>query len=122
MASLTNIPPTYTTVDPTIQAFDAYYTQPLELDANTYAAITGFFAGRGFSQVSSESIAVTIMKQAKKDNINPMKILDSLKGLDSVEISALVSEILNYNRLKTSLLGYATTFVPNTEIQRNIVA
>jgi hypothetical protein len=51
-----------------------------------------------------------------------MQILDTLKGLDSVEISALVAEILNYNRFKTSYLGYALAFTPRIEVSRNIVA
>lgn len=99
-----------------------YYQQPLELNADVLFAIQGFFSSRGFDDVSSQSIAVTIIKQAKKDNYNPMQILDTLKGLDSVEISALVSEILNNNRFKTSFLGYTRGFVPNDEVARNILA
>ena len=53
---------------------------------------------------------------------NRMQILDTLKGLNNVELSALVSEILNYNRFKSSSLGYARGFTPNPEIQRNIIA
>jgi hypothetical protein len=106
----------------TIQALDAYYSKPFELDANTFNAMVGFFENKGFQQASAESTAVVIMKQAKLDGYNPMTILDTLKGLESVEISALVGEILNYNRLKTSLLGYANQFTPSPEITRNIVA
>ena len=84
--------------------------------------MVGFFENKGFQQASAESTAVVIMKQAKLDGYNPMTILDTLKGLESVEISALVGEILNYNRLKTSLLGYANQFTPSPEITRNIVA
>jgi hypothetical protein len=62
------------------------------------------------------------MKQSKIDGYNPMKILDTLRGLDSVEISALVSEIINYNRFKTSFLGYALAFNPNQQVVRNIQA
>lgn len=117
-----NIPPNRTAVESTVQAFDNFYTQPLELNAGVLDAMKGFFTKRGFESVAAESIAVVIMKQAKKDNYNPMQILDTLKGLDSVEISALVSEILNYNRVKTSFLGYARQFTPNQEVQRNILA
>jgi hypothetical protein len=62
------------------------------------------------------------MKQAKKDGYNPMQILDTLTGVDSVEISALVAEILNYNRVKTSFLGYSKEFTPHDEVQRNVLA
>ena len=105
----------------TVNAFDVYYEKPLELNADVLNAIQGFFSSRDFDEVASQSIAVTIIKQAKKDGYNPMQILDTLKGLDSVEISALVSEILNNNRFKTSYLGYARGFVPNEEVLRNII-
>jgi len=116
-----NLPLSKISADTTVQAFDNYYLSPLELNASTLAAMTGFFTSRGFDAISAESVAVTIMKQAKKDNYNPMQILDTLKGVDTIEISALVSEILNYNRVKTSFLGYAKVFTPHAEINRNVL-
>jgi hypothetical protein len=106
----------------TVTAFDTYFSQPLELSVDVLSAIEGFFAGSGFDEVSSKELAVIIMKQAKKDGYNPMQILDTLKGLDTIEISALVAEILNNNRFKTSFLGYALAFVANEEVKRNILA
>jgi hypothetical protein len=117
-----NIPPHKTTADATVQAFDNYYSAPLELSASTLAAMTGFFTNRGFDSISAESVSVIIMKQAKIDGYNPMQILDTLKGIDTAEISALVAEILNYNRFKTSFLGYAREFTPHDEVQRNVIA
>jgi hypothetical protein len=116
-----NLPSIVDQTDSTVQAFDAYFTQPVELNSTTLAAMTAFFTSRQFGQISAQSIATTIMMQAKKDGYNPLKILDTLKGLNDIELSALVSEILNYNRFKTSSLGTAQTFVPNSEIYRNVV-
>ena len=106
----------------TIRAFDNYYSQPIEIDTNVYNAMVGFFASKKFERLAAENISVIIIKQAKKDNYNPMKILDTLKGLDSVELSALVAEIINYNRFKTSFLGYALQFKTSEEVLRNIIA
>jgi len=105
----------------TIQAFDTYYSAPLELHADTFNAMRGFFTSRGFDDSAAESITVIIMKQAKKDGYKPMQILDTLRGLDNLEISALVSEILNYNRFKSSFLGYALAFTPHDEVLRNVL-
>jgi len=105
----------------TLLAFDTYYTKPLEIDAATFDVMRAFFTSRGFEQESAESVAIAIFKQAKQDNYNPLQILDTLKGLDMVEISALVAEIINYNRLKTSFLGYGLAFEPNLEVARNIL-
>ena len=106
--------------DSTVQAFDSYMSMPVEINSSVLAAMKGYFTNRDFGEVAAESIAVTIIRQAKQDNYNPMQILDTLKGLDNVQLSGLVSEILNYNRFKSSSLGYADRPQPHPEIQRNI--
>lgn len=118
--SYSNIP-IQVTSDQTVQAFDDYYSAPLEIDPTVLAAMKGFFTNRNFGEVAAESISIVIITQAKRDSYNPMQILDSLRGLDSVELSGIVAEILNYNRFKTSSLGYAQTFVTNAEVERNIL-
>lgn len=105
-----------------VKAFDAYTNKPLELETGILTAMKGFFTSRGFEEPAAESISVIIIKQAKADSYNPMTILDTLKGLNNVEISALVSEILNYNRFKSSFLGYSRQFNPSEEVTRNILA
>jgi len=126
MNNYSNIPPSKpvntNSGDYTVQAFDAYYSVPLELSASILDAMTGFFTSRGFDETAAQSTAVILIKQAKNDGYNPMQILDTLAGLDSSEISSLVSEILNYNRFKTSFLGYAMAFSPNQQVLRNVIA
>lgn len=116
-----NIPVT-DSQDQTVQAFDSYWSIPIEINSSVLAAMKGYFTNRDFGEVAAESIAVTIIRQAKQDGYNPMQILDTLKGLDNIQLSGLVSEILNYNRFKSSSLGYADKFQPHPEIQRNILA
>ena len=116
-----NIPVT-SSQDQTVQAFDSYWSIPIEINSSVLAAMKGYFTNRDFGEVAAESIAVTIIRQAKQDGYNPMQILDTLKGLDNIQLSGLVSEILNYNRFKSSSLGYADKFQPHSEIQRNILA
>ena len=119
--SYSNIPSS-SSQDATVQAFNSYQTAPVELNSTVLAAMKGYFTSREFGEVAAESIAITIMTQAKQDGYNPMQILDTLRGLSNVELSGLVSEILNYNRFKSSSLGYAQTFSPNAEVQRSIIA
>jgi hypothetical protein len=118
----TNLPSTPSTTNATVQAFDAYYSKPLELDAGVYTAMKSFFTSKGFEDNAADNIAVLIIKESKINGLNPMKVVDSLRGFDNVEISTLVNEIINYNRFKTSFLGYATTFLTNSTVLRNIVA
>jgi len=117
-----NLPLTNSITDSIVRAYDAYSSNPIELETNIFNAMKGFFKSRGFEEAAADSISVIIIKQAKRDNYNPMTILDTLKGLDNVEISALVAEILNYNRFKSSFLGYARENNIAREINRNILA
>ncbi len=106
----------------TLKIFDAYTNAPVNVDASTYDAMVGFFEGRGFGKDAATSMAYVILKQSIIDKVNPFKLIDTLKGISNVELSALVTEILNYNRFKTSKLGSGGTFAPLPEVARNIVA
>jgi len=122
MATYSNLPPAdIAQTNATLNAFDNYYSQPVELSSSVLAAMKAYFTNRGFGEVSAESISITIMTQAKQDGYNPMQILDTLKGLNNLQLSGIVSEVLNYNRFKSSSLGYAQTFISNPEIQRTII-
>lgn len=124
MAYYTNLPPKISTNSDasTLQAFDAYYTAPLEVPVSTFDAVKGYFEKRGFEATSANAVAIAIIRQAKIDGVNPMVILDGLQGFDSVQLSNVVSEILNYNRFKTSFLGYSYNYNPLDEVKRNVIA
>ena len=105
--------------DGTAKIFNSFYQVPLQLDGNVLTAVKSYFESRGYGTHAAESVALILMSQATKDGLNPFSILDTLKGLSSVQISALVGEILNYNRFKTSSLGITAVPTPADEIQRN---
>ena len=106
----------------TIKVFDTYSVSPLNVDATTYDAMTGFFTNRGWGEDAARSTAYIILKQALLDGYNPFELLETLKGLNDTEISSLINEIINYNRYKTSSLGTASPFQPSEEVIRNILA
>lgn len=105
-----------------VKLFDIYNSQSITVESATFDAMIAFFGSRGFEKDSAESTAYIIIKQAVLDNLNPFQLLDTLKGLDDVQLSGLITELLNYNRYKSSSLGSATSFAPSIEVTRNIVA
>jgi hypothetical protein len=119
-----NIPPDKSTnsSDTTTKFFDRYYDKPIDIDNNTLVAVKSFFETRGFQKVSAEIIAGVIVSQSKRDNLNPIVVLDTLKGFDNIELSGLVGEVLNHNRFKSSSLGVYVPLNPPDEVQRNILA
>jgi len=118
----TNLPSKTENKNSTVDKFDQYQSAPIGLDPAVYAATVGFFTSRGFDDIAAEMISEVIIIQAKQDGYNPMKILDTLRGFEDVAISGLVAEILNYNRFKSSSLGYTPKRQVNPEIERNIMA
>lgn len=86
--------------------FDEYGQEPLEFNANDVESTVGFFQSKGFDRDAAEITAAVILKQAKLEAMPVFKILDQLKGIDGLELSALVGEILNNNRPSSSSLGF----------------
>jgi hypothetical protein len=124
--ALSNLPPSSqpnsSSVDSMVQAFNNFYAVPVELSSTVLNAMVGFFENKGFDVTTAQSIALVIMTQAHRDNFNPMTVLDSLKGVGNLELSNLATQILNYNRSKTSFLGMVNNSVPFEPVQRNIIA
>ena len=106
----------------TIKVFDNYTQSPVTINATTYDAAVAFFSSRGFQKDAAESTALIIIRQAKLDGLNPFQLLDTLKGLENLQLNNLITELLNYNRYKSSSLGVASPFTPNGEVARNIIA
>jgi len=123
MVAQTNLPakPVTDSAAKTKLFFDTYGTAPLEFNATEVDATIGFFESRGFSKEAAQTISMSILKQAKLENVNIFTILDDLKKIEGLELSGVVSEILNNNRPATSTLGYRKPS-PDITKQRNVVA
>lgn len=100
--------------------FNRYYDKPLEFPASEVDAVVAFFKKRSFEEAAANSVATVLLQQAKIDNVKIFKLLDTLGGLQDVQLSALVTEILNYSRTKTSTLGYRVQQTTNYIEARNI--
>jgi hypothetical protein len=101
--------------------FDTYGEQPLEFNATEVDACISFFKKKGFDEDASLVISSVLLRQAKIDGTAIFTLLDTLTGFDNLDLSALVSEILNNNRIPTSTLGFKTPVV-QSDISRNIAA
>ena len=89
-----------------IMYFDNYFNETLTFPGADVDAVVGYFESRGFDKTSSISTASVILQQAKIDNVNVFELLDTLKGLNGTQLSYIVTEVLNNNRVNTSSLGY----------------
>lgn len=106
--------------EPVREFFDTYYQNKLEFPSNDVDAVLAYFGKRGFEDRASASVASTLLQQAKIDNVPVFRLLDTLKGLKESQLSALVAEVLNYARGKTSTLGFQVPIETNIIESRNI--
>ena len=100
--------------------FDKYFLHQITFPSNQIDAVVGYFLKRGFDEQAARSTAIVLLNQASLENIAPFKIIDTLKGLTDVQLSAVVAEVLNVYREKTSSLGFRDTTVLETLESRNI--
>jgi hypothetical protein len=101
--------------------FDTYFVEPINFPAALIDATVGFFKKRGFDDLASSSTAIVLLQQAKLDGVNVFDLLDTLEGLQEIQLSAVVTEVLNYNRQKISTLGYRQTTTADLLEKRNII-
>jgi hypothetical protein len=86
-----------------------------------YDSTIGFFVKRGFSRTAAESTAYVILSQAKIDSIRPQELLDKLGQASEIQLSELITIILNANRYKSSRLGVRQTLTTRETVSRNII-
>ena len=101
--------------------FNNYFSAPTSFPANEIDAVSGFFVKRGFSELAASTTSAILLQQARTDGINVFVLLDTLKGLTEIQLSAVVAEVLNSNRQKTSALGYRVADNYNYVETRNIL-
>ena len=101
--------------------FDQYFTGSQNFPSNEVDAVVGFFENRGFEKTAAVSTATTLLSQARLDNVNVFELLDTLKGMESVQISAVVAQVINYNRPSTSTIGFRRENQDNLTEKRNIL-
>lgn len=101
--------------------FNNYFNEPIAFPAEQIDAVVGYFRSRGFDDLASNSTAIVLLQQAKLDEVNVFQLLDTLKGLTELQLSAVVAEVLNYNRQKTSTLGFRQQDTSELLEKRNIL-
>lgn len=101
--------------------FNNYFNAPITFPAGEIDAVVGFFKKRGFDDVASNSTSIVLLQQAKIDNVDVFRLIDTLKGLTDIQLSSVVAEVLNYNRQKNSTLGYRQQDTSELLEKRNVL-
>ena len=106
----------------TTEYFNNFYNLEISYNPSEVDAVIGYFLKRGFDKTAAINTASVLLQQAKIDDLNVQQLLDTLKGVTDVQLSLIVAQILNFNREKTSVLGFRDENVQQELFdQRNVV-
>ena len=105
----------------TKKLFNPYYKQQLSFGANEVDAVVGFLESKGFDKEAAKSTGAILLQQAKIDKVKVFELLDTLKGLDRLQLSYAVAQVINFNRQKISALGFKVDNTTKPIEARNIM-
>ena len=92
--------------DITTEFFNNFYNLEISYNPSEVDSVIGYFLKRGFDKTAAINTASVLLQQAKIDDLNVQQLIDTLKGVTDVQLSLIVAQILNFNREKTSVLGF----------------
>ena len=101
--------------------FNTYFGKELAFPSNDVDAVIGFLESKGFDKNAAISTGTILLQQAKIDGIKVFELSDTLKGLDRLQLSYTVTQVLNFNRQKISTLGYRVSDTKKPTEARNIM-
>lgn len=109
-------------LEDTLLFFNSFYgSESVSFTQNEVDAVVGYFLKRGFDKVAAINTGGVLLEQAKRDSVPVFKLLDTLKGINDVQLSNIVAQIINANRRKTSSIGYRQQSENQLFDQRNII-
>lgn len=101
--------------------FNNYFKSEINYNASEVDAVIGYFLKRGFDKLAAINTASVILQQASIDEVPVFELLDTLSGIDDVQLNNVLAQILNLNRQKTSMLGFRSKSDQELFDQRNII-
>ena len=105
----------------TKKLFNTFYQKQLSYPSNEVDAVIGFLQSKGFETEAAKSTGAVLLQQAKIDGVKVFELLDTLKGLDKLQLSVTVAQVINFNREKISALGFRVDNTTSPIEKRNIM-
>ena len=101
--------------------FNNYFKSEINYNASEVDAVIGYFLKRGFDKLAAINTSSVVLQQASIDEVPVFELLDTLSGIDEVQLNNVLAQILNLNRQKTSMLGFRSKSDQELFDQRNII-
>lgn len=108
-------------LDQTVKVFDDFYGFDLTVNGNEYDVVHSYFVGVCSSKKIADNFTVYLFRIAQETGISVMTLLNYIKGLEKMEMNAVITYYLNTFKSKTSLYGFGVIPQPNYPVARNVL-
>jgi hypothetical protein len=101
--------------------FNNYFNKPITISTAKDDAIVAYFETMTGDVKSATVLASAVIYTSNALNADPMEVLDEFKKLDKGILNTYLCQLLNLNRVGTSLLGVKTKSPKNKYVSRTII-
>lgn len=101
--------------------FNNYFNKPITISTAKNDAIVTYFEGVTGDNSSAMVLASAVIYTSNSLGVDPMSVLDEFKKLDKGVLNTYLCQLLNLNRVGTSLLGVKTKAPKNKYVSRTII-
>lgn len=108
-------------VDQTVQIFDEFYGFNLVINGSEYDVVHSYFVGVCATKKIAENFTVYLFRISQETEIPVLTLLNYIKGLEKMEMNAVITYYLNTFKSKTTLYGFGVLPQPNIPVARNIL-
>ena len=100
--------------------FNGHYVESININSSEHQTVKSFFLGKtNNDNDSANTLTDTLFEISAMEGVNVMELVDKLRSDTIDDIQLTLITMINQNRKQTSILGFATSRVPNPSVVRN---
>ena len=117
-----NISQTVTPRSNTKKFFNGHFVQNVTINSNEHQAVVSFFLEKTNNNTDeANTLADTLFETSAMTGVNVMELIDGLRSETIENVQLRLITMINSQRKKTSILGYARSRTANPSVTRNII-
>jgi hypothetical protein len=111
-----------TTLDRTVQIFDAFYNVDLKVNSSEFDIVYGYFQSVCKTKNIAQNFTTVLFRISTQTGIEVLKLLDEIKGKgEGLQMDKQICYWLNSLKSKTSLYGISVIPQPIVSVARNVL-
>ena len=100
---------------------DRFYELDLVVDSNEWDTVYSYFKKIMNDPDIANNFATIVFRISKKNDVNALELLESLKGQDGMSLTMSMAYMMNNDRSNSVLLGVGNIITPDYYAARNVI-